>query len=78
MVGNIKAVSTIISAFKNNGLVLKVVEGLQDYLSCKIKFFEDKKGARLGKPHLINNLEKKFGKHVQDIQSQKLQVHLNL
>ena len=30
-----------------------------------------KKRAWLGQPHLIKNLEKKFGEHMQDVQSHK-------
>ena len=37
------AVDNAIEALKNKGLVLKIAEGLQDYLSCKMKFFKDKK-----------------------------------
>ena len=55
-----------IEALKNKGLVLKIAEGLQDYLSCK-----DKKRAWLGWPHLIKNMEKKSGELVQDVQSHK-------
>ena len=47
------------------------MEGLQDYLSCKIKFSDKKKHAWLGQPHLINNLENKFGGLVNHIQSHK-------
>ena len=42
------AIDDSISALKNNMLILKVMEGLQDYLSCKIKFSKDKKRAWLG------------------------------
>ena len=38
MVGDVNDIDSIISALKNNKLVLKVVEVLQDYLSCEIKF----------------------------------------
>ena len=61
MVGNIATIDDTIEALKSKGLVLKIVEGLQDYLSCKIKISEDKKCAWLGQPHLIKNLENKFG-----------------
>ena len=30
---------------EENGLVLKVLDWLQDYLSCKTRFLEDKKGV---------------------------------
>ena len=70
MVSNIKVTDDAISALKYNGLVLKVGEGLQDYLSCEFKFSNDKKRAWLGQPSLIKNMEKKFG-HVQDVWSHK-------
>ena len=50
-----------IPALKENGLVLKIVEWLQDYFSCKVTFSSDKKGLGLGQPYLIEHLEKKFG-----------------
>ena len=43
MVGDAEVIDNIITALKSNGLVLKVMKGLQDYLSCQIKFSEDKK-----------------------------------
>ena len=45
MVGDVKVIDNAIIALKNYGLVLKVMEGLQDYLSCEIKFSRDKKRA---------------------------------
>ena len=36
MVHDVEAIDNVISAIKNNVLVLKVMEGLHDYLSCKI------------------------------------------
>ena len=71
IVGDVKAIDNTITALKNNGLILKVVEGLQDYLSCEIKFSEDKKRAWLGQPYLIKNMEKKFGEFIQDVWSHK-------
>ena len=58
MIGNVEAIDGAITSLKENRLVLKIVEGLQDYLSCKIKFSMDKKRAWLGQPHLIENLIK--------------------
>ena len=37
------AIDDAIEALKSKGLVLKIVEGLQDYLSCKVKFSDDEK-----------------------------------
>ena len=47
MVGNMATIDGAITALKSNGLVLKVMEGLHDYLSCKTKFSKDKKRAWL-------------------------------
>ena len=71
MIGDMTVIDNAIEAWKSNGLVFNIVEGLQDYLSCKIKFSNDKKRAWLGQPHLIKNMEKKFCKLMQDVQSHK-------
>ena len=39
--------------------VLKIIEGLQDYLSCEVHFFMNKKIAWLEQPHLIKGLKKR-------------------
>ena len=67
MIGDVKAINKATTALKENGLVLKIMEGLQDYLSCKVKFLMDKKRAWLVQPHTIVNLVKKFGNHVENI-----------
>ena len=36
MVGDIAAIDNAIEALKSKGLVLKIMDGLQDYLPCKI------------------------------------------
>ena len=59
MVGDMVAIDDTILALKSNGLVCKIVEGLQDYFFCKIKFSEDEKRAWLGQLHLIKKIEKK-------------------
>ena len=63
-----------IFVLKNKGLVLKIMKGLQDYLSCKIKISEDKKRAWLGKPHFVKNLKSKFEKLIKDVRSDKTPV----
>ena len=45
---DVEAIDDAILALKYNGLILKVMEELQDYLSCKITFSKDKKRAWLG------------------------------
>ena len=37
MIGDIATIDDAILALKDKELVLKIVDGLQDYLSCKIK-----------------------------------------
>ena len=71
MKGDKAAIDDAIMTLKNKGLVLKVMEGLQDYLSCKIKFSKNKERAWLGQPHLIKNLKNKFEKLIEDVQSHK-------
>jgi hypothetical protein len=50
---------------------IKVVDDLRDYLSCEIIFNADKSKAWLGQPHLIKNLENKFGDLVKTSQTYK-------
>ena len=77
MIGNMMAIDDAILALNSNGLVLKIVEELQDYLPCEIKFSDDKKRAWLGQLHLI-----KIGKEIWQVHAGKfgvtrLQVCLN-
>ena len=71
MIKDIVAIDDAIEALKNKWLVIAIVEGLEDYLSWKIKFSDDKKHAWLGQSHLVKNLERKFGGLFQDIWSHK-------
>ena len=57
-------IDNTIMALKENGLVLKIMERLQDYLSCEIKFALYKKRAWLGQPHFVKNLKTKFSQHI--------------
>ena len=72
MIGNSAAIDDAILMLKNKGLVLKIVQGLQDYLSCEIKILDNRKCAWLGQPHLIKNLKSKFEKLVNEVQVIKL------
>ena len=58
MVGDVETIDEAISALKENGLVLKIIEALLDYLSCEVKFSKDRKRAWLGQSHHIKNLVK--------------------
>ena len=72
VVGNVEAIDDAMTALKENGLVQKIMEGLQDLLSCKMKFSMDEKSSWLRQPHLINHLNEKFSKHFKDVPSQKI------
>ena len=71
MVGNVKVIDNTTAALRSNGLVLKVMEGLHDNLFGKMKFSTDKKRAWLGQPHLIKNIDMKFGELVKSVCSHK-------
>ena len=64
MIDDVEAINDAIIALKENRLVLKIVKGLQDYLSCEVKIFQLIKRAWLRQHHLIKNLIKEFGDHV--------------
>ena len=70
MIGEFVAIDDTISASKSNGLVFKIMKGLQDYLSFKINFSEEKR-VWLGQLHLKKCMKIKFGKHMQDVRSHK-------
>ena len=65
MVGNHEAIDEAIETLQKYGLVLKMVEGQQDYLSCKVKGSTDKKRAWSGQPHLIISQEKNLVNELQ-------------
>ena len=67
IIGHPKAVEETISLMRKHNLVLKVEDELTDYLSCEIVMSDDRKKAWLGQPHLIANLEKKFGEEVANL-----------
>jgi len=54
--GNTKVPKTFVEDLKKQGLMVKVSEKLTDYLSCLIKFLQDRKSAWVGQPHLIAKL----------------------
>ena len=43
MIGNPGAIKEVVELLQKNGLVLSMIDELQDYLSYKIKFSQDKK-----------------------------------
>jgi len=63
------ALKSFVKDLKQQGLTVKVSEKLMDYLSCSIKFSNDKKQAWIGQLHLIAKFREKFGHLVRDMQS---------
>ena len=70
IVGNHEATDEAIEILQKYGLGFTVVEGLQNYFFCGVKFSMDKKIGWLGQPHIMECLEKKFGE-----QNKKVQTH---
>jgi len=59
-VWNTKVLKTFVDNLKKQGLTVKVLEKLMVYLSCSIKFSQDRKSTWVGQPHLIPKLQEKF------------------
>jgi len=55
-VGHTKVLKAFVEDLKKQGLTVKVAEKLMDYLSCLIKFSQDRKSAWVRQPHLIAKL----------------------
>lgn len=70
-VGHEEAIQDTITKIIANGFDVKVEDDLTDYLSCNILFNKNKTKAWLGQPHLIKNLEKKYGEAVKSLQAYK-------
>jgi hypothetical protein len=65
VVGHESAIEDTIRLIKTTGFNVTVEDNMTDYLSCNILFDKENKKAWLGQPHLIKNLEKKFGELVE-------------
>lgn len=70
-IGNDEMLNEVTEDFRNLGYKLKINETLSDYLSCKITFSNSKEKACLTQPHLIKNLDKKFGTKVRQLRRYK-------
>ena len=71
MIGSPEATDEAVEQLKKDGLVLKVMESAQDYLSLEIQFSDYEMKALLGEPFMIKSLEKKFDEQVMKDQSPK-------
>ena len=58
MVGNHKTLDKVARLCQENGLVLKVIDRLQNYLSCEVRFSQDKKKAWQGQPYMFEGWKK--------------------
>jgi Reverse transcriptase (RNA-dependent DNA polymerase) len=63
VIGKETQISQLIVELKENGFNLKIENNHKDYLSCRA--IEDKKRILILQPHLINNLQAKFGNEVE-------------
>jgi len=70
-IGDAKAIDSTINHLKEKGLSLEITETLTDYLSCEIKLNKKTKKGWIGQPHLIRDLEAKFGEMVNHLNSYK-------
>jgi hypothetical protein len=70
-VGQNGAIEDNITKIKASGFNVQVEDTLEDCLSCNIIFNKDKTRAWLGQPHLIKNLDAKFGDFVKNMQRYK-------
>ena len=67
MEGNPEEIDETIEAPWKSSSVLKVMEGLQDYLSCKVRFLLDKKRTWLWQSHIIESFYNKFEDQVDKV-----------
>jgi hypothetical protein len=64
VVGKEQLIQEVIEGLKGSGFNLKIESSLKDYLSCRVIEDSDSKSILILQPHLINNLEAKFGHEV--------------
>jgi hypothetical protein len=64
VVGKEEKIQEVIQGLKASGFNLKVESSLKDYLSCQVIEDLESKSILILQPHLINNLESKFGQEV--------------
>jgi hypothetical protein len=64
VVGMEDQIQEVIQGLKASGFNLKVKSSLKDYLSCRVIEDLESKSILILQPHVINNLEAKFGQEV--------------
>jgi hypothetical protein len=68
-VGDPRAIRETLKEIKQHGLEIIVGDKLTDYLSCEIRFNEDKSKGWIGQPHMIKKIERTFGEETKKLQS---------
>jgi hypothetical protein len=63
-VGKKDQIQEVVQGLKASGFNLKVESSFKDYLSCRVIEDLESKSILILQPHLINNLEAKFGQEV--------------
>jgi hypothetical protein len=64
IIGKEDQIQEVIQGLKASAFNLKVENSLKDYLSCCVIEELESKSILILQPHLINNLESKFGQEV--------------
>ena len=59
-----EALDSLEEDLKAHGLTIKVENTLVDYLSCEIRFNDNKTRAWIGQPYQVKKLEKMFSETV--------------
>ena len=67
-IGHTRALRQMLKEIVQHGLNITVENKLTDYLSCEIKFSDDKTKAWIGQPHMIKKIETTFGNEVSSLQ----------
>ncbi len=67
IVGNEEAIDEVIKLLQREGFSLKIKDNLEDCLSCNVLFSKSGKEAWIRQPHLIANLNQKFGNLIENL-----------
>jgi Reverse transcriptase (RNA-dependent DNA polymerase)/gag-polypeptide of LTR copia-type len=70
-IGNREALDQMLKEIVQYGLNITVENELTDYLSCEIRFNQERTKAWIGQPHMVKKLEKTFGDEVKGLQRYK-------
>ena len=68
LIGTEEAINEAVEGLQAHGFKLKEDGTLHDYLSCDVILSDDKSEGWIHQPHLLKNLEKKFGTMVSPMQ----------